>query len=336
MKLPSPTVLDPQSVPALRWGVIGPGDIASVFVSSVHEHTAQRCVAVASRTPGKAQKFATDHGVDHVEPDYEALVQRRDVDIIYISSQVADHKEHSLLAIAAGKHVLVEKPIALNAQDAREILDAGMEHGVFVTEAMWTRYLPHSTIIRSLLAEGSLGAPELLLGQFCSDLRWLDRLWFPGGGGVAFDLGIYPVAMAQQFLGNPMAVRASGQNHPGGANEEVQVNLDYESGARASIVISGIASSLHTATCSFESGLVSLDAPFFVPTGISLLGKEIYSEGEHWKDSTKVRGHEGLSYQATWLASFVGEGLLESPVHTHDDIISIIAVLEEVVNQVEG
>jgi predicted dehydrogenase len=184
--------------------------------------------------------------------------------------------------------------------------------------------------------EGSLGAPELFTAEFCSDLRWLDRLWVVNGGGAAFDLGIYPVAMAQQFLGNPTSIKATGQTHASGANEEVQVNLGYSSGARASILISGIASTLHHAACSFDKGVVALDAPFFVPSGISLMGKDIYDEAEHWKDDTEVQRHHGLSYQATWLAHFVSEGLLESPVHTHADVVANIRVLEEVVTQVEG
>jgi predicted dehydrogenase len=335
MKLPAPTILEPTSVTALRWGIIGPGDIAAVFVSSVHEHTAQRCVAVASRTPGKAETFATQHGIENVTPDYQALVDRPDVDVVYIASHPGDHKEHALLAIAAGKHVLVEKPITLKADDAREVLSAGKARGVLVMEAMWTRYLPQSTIIRSLLEEGSLGSPELFVGQFCLDLKGLDRLWAPGGGGVTYDLGIYPVAMAQQFLGNPIGVQASGRNHPGGANEEAQVHLEYANGARATIVISGIASSLQNVTCSFANGLVVVDAPFFVPSGVSLLGKEIYDDGDHWVDTTKVKGHQGLSYQATWLAHYASQGLLESPVHTHEDTIAIIDVLEKIVKQIE-
>jgi predicted dehydrogenase len=328
------TIIDPASVPALRWGVLSPGGIAETFVSSVHAHTAQRIVAVSSRTPGKAEDFATRHGIPSVEPRFEDLVARDDVDVVYIASYPGDHKEHALLAIAAGKHVLVEKPLTLCAADAREVLSAGKARGVLVMEAMWTRYLPQSTIIRSMLQEGALGAPQLFLAQFCSDNSAVERLWAPGGGGATFDMGIYTVAMAQQFLGNPLTVSASGRVHPGGADEEALVHLTYASGARANLMISGVAAGRHTASCSFENTLIAIDPPFLVPSGLWTMSKDFYPTSAHWQDSTGITGHDGLSYQATWLAHFVSQGLLESPVHTHEDTIAILDVCEEIVRQV--
>ena len=332
--LPAPTILDPTSVPSLRWGVLSAGAIAEIFVSSVHTHTAQRIVAVASRTPGKGEDFAARHGIAAVETSFSALVSRDDVDAVYIASYPSDHKEHALLAIAAGKHVLVEKPITLNAADAAEILQAGRDKGVLVMEAMWTRYLPQSTIIRSLLESHSFGEPQLFLSQFCQDNRAIDRIWAPGGGGATFDMGVYSVAMAQQFLGNPVAIHASGRVHPEGADEEVQVLLTYAGDVRARLIVSAIATAPQVASCSYENAVVTLDAPFLVPSGVSLLDKGFYPEGEHWVDNTGIKGHEGLSYQATWFAHFVSQGLVESPVHTHEDTIAIVAVCEEIVRQV--
>ena len=336
MKIPQPVIIDPQSVPILRWGVIGPGDIAGTFVSSVMAHTAQKIAAVASRTPGKAEEFATIHGIESGSASYQELVDRDDLDAIYIATYPGDHKKHALLAIAAGKHVLVEKPLTLSASDAREVLAAGKAQGVLVMEAMWTRYLPQSTIIHALQAEGSLGQPELFSAQFCTDNRAVDRLWAPGGGGVAFDMGIYTVAMAQQFLGNPSAIHATGSAHPGGADQEAFVTMTYDSGARASLLMSGIATLAQLASCSFEHAQLSLDAPFLVPSGLQLQTKDFYPTGEHWLDTTGVVGHEGLSYQATWFAHYVSQGLVESPVHTHADVIAVLEALEEIVKQVTG
>ena len=336
MKIPAPTILDPSSVPALRWGVMGPGEIASTFVSSVLANTAQKMLAVASRTPGKAEAFAAAHGIGSVSSSYQELVERDDLDAIYIASYPSDHAEHALLAIAAGKHVLIEKPLALSSADAQRVLSAARSAGVLAMEAMWTRYLPQSTIIRALHETGELGAPELFVAQFCTDNRAIDRLWAPGGGGIAFDMGIYAVAMAHQFLGNPSKVSATGSVHPGGADQESFVTMDYESGARASLVMSGIASLPQSASCSFEAAQVVLDAPFLVPSGIHVTSKDFYPTGEHWVDSTGIVGHEGLCYQATWFAHYVEQGLLESPVHTHQDVVDILRVLETVVDQVTG
>ena len=112
--------------------------------------------------------------------------------------------------------------------------------------------------------------------------------------------------------------------------------MEYESGARASLVMSGIASLPQSASCSFEAAQVVLDAPFLVPSGIHVTSKDFYPTGEHWVDSTGIVGHEGLCYQATWFAHYVEQGLLESPVHTHQDVVDILRVLETVVDQVTG
>lgn len=164
MRIPAPTILDPNSVPTLRWGVMGPGEIASTFVSSVVANTAQKVAAVASRTPGKAEAFAAAHGIGSVSSSYQELVERDDLDAIYIASYPSDHAEHALLAIAAGKHVLIEKPLALSSADAQRVLSAARSAGVLAMEAMWTRYLPQSTIIRALHGAGDLGASA----KFCS------------------------------------------------------------------------------------------------------------------------------------------------------------------------
>jgi predicted dehydrogenase len=334
MTLPAPIIIDPHSVTSLRWGVIGPGDIADTWVGSVQKHTAQRVHAVASRTPGKAEAFAAKFGIAHVEASYGALVAREDIDAIYISSYPIDHFDHAMLAITAHKHVLIEKPITLQADQAKELLAAAKAEGVFSMEAMWTRYLPQSSILQQLLAEGSLGEPELFLAQFCTDNSGFERLWTHGGGGILRDMGVYPFAMAQQFLGNPTAVHAQGRVRADGREEEITVAMEYASGARAHLVVSGIASLPQVAGCSMEKAQVHLNAPFFVPSGITVASKDFYPTEETWLDTTPVQGHEALSYQATAFAHFVDQGLSESPVHTHADTVATIAVMEDVMKQI--
>ncbi len=330
MQLPAPAIVDPHAVPVLRWGVIGPGAIAETWVGAVQKHTGQHVAAVASRTPGRASDFATKFSLDHVCDDYDQLVERDDIDAIYIASYPSDHFDHAMLALRAGKHVLVEKPLTLQSNQAAELLECARSQGLLAMEAMWTRYLPQSTILRAVLESDELGQPELFSAQFCTDNRGVERLWTPGGGGILFDMGIYTVAMAQQILGNPATVSSSGIVRPDGIEEEVSVALTYDSGARAHLLVSGIASLPQVASCSFEKGQLSLAAPFFVPSAISVMSKDFYPEGNTWTDSTGVSGHEGLAYQATWFADYVGQGLVESPVHTHEDTVATLRVMEEI------
>ncbi len=333
MLIPSPEIIDPQSVPSLRWGIIGPGGIAEVFVSSSQKHTNQVFRAVASRTPGRAQEFANKYGIERVYENYQQLVQDPELDAIYIASWQAEHHEHAMLALHAGKHVLVEKPITVLPEHAQEIFDLAKEKGLLAMEAMWTRYLPQSTIIRKLLALGELGVPELFVGSFCADNRAIQRLWTKGGGGIVYDMGIYPIAMAQQFMGNPVKITAVGSVDENLMDKESFALLEYENGSRAHLTTSGIATLPVTASCSFENGVLALDDPFFVPSGLSLRDKELYFTEQVWKDQTKVRGHDGLSYQATWFAKYVSEGRTESEVHGANDTVANIRVAQEITKQ---
>jgi predicted dehydrogenase len=146
-------------------------------------------------------------------------------------------------------------------------------------------------------------------------------------------MGIYPIAIAQQLFGDPITIEASGQITDLLIDSEAVVNLGYESGARATLIMSMQASLPQTVSASFEQGVLNIHEPFLAPSGITLTDKDFYARGETWLDESEVRGHEGLSYQATAFASFVAAGMLESPVHTHAQVVANIAVAEEIVRQ---
>ena len=333
MPLPKPIIIDPQSSPSLRWGIIGPGGIAEVFVGSSQKHTNQIFGAVASRTKGRAQEFASKFGIPTVHATYEELVADRNLDAVYIASWQVEHFQHAMLALNAGKHVLVEKPITVLPEHAEQIFALAKEKGLLAMEAMWTRYLPQSTIIRQLLAAGDLGTPELFSASFCADNRAISRLWQKGGGGIVYDMGIYNIAMAQQFMGNPVKITAVGSIDENLMDKESFALLEYANGSRAHLTTSGIATLPTTASCSFERATLVIDEPFFVPSGLSLRDKELYFKEEIWKDESSVRGHEGLSYQATWFANYVAEGRVESEIHTAHDTIENIRVAQEITRQ---
>jgi len=334
MHIPAPEIVDPQSVPSLRWGVIGPGEIADLFVSACMNNTNQKFTAVASRTADKADQFAAKFGIETVHGSYEELVSSDDLDAVYISSWQKDHFEHAMMALNAGKHVLVEKPITYLPEEAEQIFSLARQKNLLAMEAMWTRYLPQSTIIRKMLSEGELGNPELFSASFCVDNRHIPRLWKKGGGGIIYDMGIYTIAMAQQFMGNPVNIIATGKVNQDELDEETHSVFQYENGARAQISSSGIATLPTTASCSFENGVVLVDEPFFVPSGITLRDKSLYFKQQSWRDESSIQGHAGLCYQAMWFAKYVDEGRNESPVHTARDTIANIETAFEISEQV--
>lgn len=334
MALPAPRILDPQSVPALRWGIIGPGSIADTFVAAIHRHTEQRAVATASRTPGQADAFAKTHGLERVHESYEALVTDPDVDVIYVATHISDHLTYARMAVDAGKHVLLEKPLCYTAAEAEEFFSHAKSAGVLVMEAMWTRYLPVSDVYRQLVEAGEIGTPEFFQANFANDNRHIERLWTPGSGGIVHDMGIYPIAFAQFIMGNPSTIHATGRVTAEGMDAESYVTLEYDNGSRSLLYISGTATVPCTATVSTSEKMVTFDHPFFVPTGLSVSSKDLYFSGEHWADTTPVQGHDGLSYQANYVAQYVSEGRTDSPLHSHADTIDNIRVAETICNQI--
>ena len=154
--LPAAARIPTRRRPALRWGVLAPGGIAADFTDALHRHTRQRVVAAGSRSAERAAAFAAAHGVERVvRLATSSSSPIPEVDVVYVASPHSEHLEHALLAIAAGKHVLIEKPMAVTADaGARRIVAAARAAGVFAMEAMWTRYLPQTDIVRQLLDDG--------------------------------------------------------------------------------------------------------------------------------------------------------------------------------------
>lgn len=332
ISLPKPNVIDPASVPSFRWGVMGAAGIAEAFVTGVQKHTGQQIVAVASRTPGKAENFAAKFGIEF-HANYEELLAREDIDVVYIPTLPTQHRDHALQAIAAGKHVLIEKPITLDVAEAQEIFAAAKAAGVLAMEAMWTRYLPQYDIIRQVIADGTLGEIDMVNVSMCQANLEIPRLWKKGHGDPFFDMGIYPVSFVQSFLGDPSSITAQGILHPNGIEEEVSVQLNYESGARAYILVSARASIAAIGQVAGTKAKLTLGPDFFIPSTLTVSALDVYAEPEVWVDPNKI-GHEGLSYQATAMAKFIGEGLLESPFESHADSIANLEVCAEVIRLV--
>ena len=332
--IPAPEMIDPSSVPSLRWGILGAGDIAEVFAETVAANTNQQVIAVASKTLGKGEAFASRFGIARSYASYEELVQDPDIDAVYIATLPNTHKADALLAIAATKHVLIEKPSALLAADAELIYAEARKTKVFAMEAMWSRYLPQASIIRQLVSSGDIGEIELLQADFGQDNRTIERLWIPGESSIMQDMGIYPISFAQMLLGDPIKITATGTLHNSESESFASAVLEFASGARAVINVSGKAHMPTEASISGTLGVVLVDGPFFIPSALELRPALYNSHGPKWKDESSIQGHAGLCYQVTAFASYVSEGLLESPLQSHKDTVSVIKIGEEIRRQV--
>jgi len=318
--------------PSLRWGMLGTGWVAGYFSGSMREHSAQRMTAVASRTLARAEEFAAQGGIDKAYGSYESLIDDPDIDVVYIALEQSEHLPWGLRAIAAGKHVLIEKPLATTASDAQTLVDAARAAGVMMMEAMWSRYHPHTLAIRELIAEGVIGDVRSVTadhGQaIAADPN--HRLLRPGtGGGALLDLGIYPVQLDSMVLGAPSSITAIGALTESGVDAYSTLVLGH-AGAEQSTLMTSIVT--HTPTVAAISGTlarVEMTGPFHIPNGFRVATPDLFAPTLTWEDTTGVGILGGFSWEATAFATFVGEGRLESPLHAHEETVSILATIDE-------
>jgi predicted dehydrogenase len=329
--LPRPRSVDPRDAPVLKWGVIAPGEIAGDFVAALHAHTDQAVVAVGSRSADRAAAFATAHGIDRAYGDYEALVADPEVDVVYVAAPHSEHTRLALLAIAAGKHVLVEKPLATTAPEAQRIVDAARRAGVFAMEAMWTRYLPQSDIVRRLLEGGDLGDVRFVAADFAGGpvQDRAGRILDPAlGGGALLDLGVYVVSWASFVFGPPEGLTVRGTLGPTGVDLQASLILDHPGGAQALLFAGLTAPTPWTATVAGSTARVEVAPPFWAASGLRVVG----ADGTllaHWQDPYGRPGRMGLCYQAAAAARYIAEGRTESPLHPNDEAVAVLAVLDE-------
>jgi len=330
--LPTPELFLPESgEPALRWGIVGPGWIAGEFTTALHAHSAQRVVAVGSRSQERAEAFAAAHGIEHAVGSVEALVAHPLVDVVYIAAPQSEHEALGLQAIAAGKHVLIEKPIATSAAEARNLVEAGRAAGVLVMEAMWSRFLPQASVLRQLLAGGALGEVRSVVADHGQAIPTdpSHRLNRPDlAGGALLDLGVYPMQFVFQALGAPQSIQTIGALTGTGVDAYATVVMQHGGLGQSVVTTSMVARSHTTASIAGTEASILFGAPFYNPSSFRLTSAEHFGPVVDWSDPTPLRGFAALSWQATAFARYVGEGRVESPVHTHEETVGIIGALE--------
>ncbi|WP_413451490.1 Gfo/Idh/MocA family oxidoreductase [Georgenia phoenicis] len=320
---------DPLDAPPLRWGILGAGGIARTFARQVPAHSSGRVVAVGSRDGAKAGAFAQEHGITRSHAGYDALVADEDVDAVYVATPHSEHRDHALLAIEAGKHVLVEKAFTRSAAEAREVFAAAEARGVFVMEAMWTRFLPHVVAIRELVRSGSIGDVVALHADHGQRLDHdpAGRLLNPElAGGALLDLGVYPVSFAHDLLGTPDSVVAAGSLTETGVDGQETVLLQY--GAKAQAVCSSTlwAATPCRAAISGTEGTITIDGPFYGATSFTV------SRGDE-QMTVRPRHEGGFQYEAAEVARCVAEGRRQSATMSWEDTLAVMGTMDEVRRQ---
>jgi predicted dehydrogenase len=315
----------------LRWGILGTGGIAQTFVSDLQLTDSGMVTAVGSRSQGSADRFADAFHIVARHPSYESLVADPNVDVVYVATPHPMHRDNAILALRAGKPVLVEKPFAMNAAQAREIVATARETGLFAMEAMWTRFLPHVAVVRDWLARGVLGDLVTLTadhGQwFAQDADF--RLFAPElGGGALLDLGVYPVSFASMVLGTPNRIVSISAPAFTGVDAQTSMLFGYEGGAQAVLTCTLRAKTSTRASIVGTDARIELDGDFYAPATVTLIPRQ--------GDGTRVVSAEegrGLRHEADEVARRLALGDLESSLMPLDETISIMETLDTVLAQ---
>jgi predicted dehydrogenase len=323
----------------LRWGIIGTGGIARTFATELAVSPDAALAAVGSRTARAAAAFAADFPGTRAHASWSDLVADDAVDAVYVATPHPWHAEAALLAIRAGRHVLVEKPFTLDAQQAREVVAAARASGVFCLEAMWTRFLPHSLRIRRLVADGAIGEPVTLSadhGQWFAPDR-THRLYAPElGGGALLDLGVYPVSWASMVLGRPSSVTAASEPTSTGVDAQTSVVLRYPGGAQAVLTCTLGAVTPCRSFIAGTEGVIDVEPRFYQPTSFTLRRRDGLVERFETPPDVLAGPGKGLRFEAAEVALRVRRGETESPHLPLDETVAVMDVLDEVRRRTAG
>ncbi len=309
----------------VRWGILGAGGIASSLAADISRTDGHVVAAVAARDADRAAEFARRYDAPRSFGSYDELYADDEVDVVYVATTHPFHREQALAAIEAGKPVLVEKPLTLDAGGAREVFAAAAKVGVFAMEAMWMRTNPLVRQALDLVAAGELGAVRAVQADFAFALdydpghRLLDR---DNGGGALLDLGIYPATFAWLFLGAPDRVQVSGDLAPTGVDRTVAMQWSRDDGAIAQLFSSSAVTTSCRATVSGTRGWLSLEPTFFVPTTML-----VSIDGEVRRVETEPAGYVP---QIEEVGRCLRAGLLESPLVPQGETVAILELMDGV------
>lgn len=220
----------------VRWGIVSTGSIAATVTSDLQAMNDGVAVAVASRNVDRARDFAARHGIERAYGSYAELLADVDVDVVYVATPHRQHHAITRAALLAGKPALVEKAFTVTVAGAEDLLELARHEGLFLMEAMWTRFIPLVDHLRGIVADGAIGDVRAVRADLGSrnELDAAHRFWDLGqGGGALLDMGVYPVAFAQMLLGEPTRVQVSGTVATTGVDAEIALLTEHVGGAHA-------------------------------------------------------------------------------------------------------
>jgi predicted dehydrogenase len=325
--LPASRIKPASEAPVIRWGILGSGWIAERFIESVRAHTKQDIAAVGSRSKERAEEFASRVGLKQAYGDYNELVAADDLDVIYVATPHNLHHEGVMLALNAGKHVLVEKPIALNRAQTAEMVELARRKKLFFSEALWTFFLPKFDVLWQLLETKAIGEIKSVFTDYGEYFTRDHRIFDPKlAGGPLLDLGTYQVAFLAEIFGVPERVVGLGQQDPSGVNGQLSAILADADGNQGVFSTTLYGFTPTNAVMVGTEGTIQFDSPFHLP-GSFVVTSADGSQSLRYEEPSG-RHFEGLYYEAAEVARRITAGELETPHRTLDASLDTMATLD--------
>jgi predicted dehydrogenase len=329
----------------IRWGILSTGFIANLFAEGLTALDDATLIAVGSRGQASASAFGDKWNVPHRHASYEALAKDPDVEVIYVAPPHPFHYENTLMCLNAGKHVLVEKPFAMNARQAQEMIDLARKKGLFLMEAMWTRHLPAMVQLRKWIADGEIGDVELVRAHFSfmADFNPQSRLFAPElGGGALLDAGIYPISFAHMILGTPKTVSSTASLGKTGTDDRSSYLFGYD-GGKTALLSSGVRLAVPVEAHVFGTkGYIKVHEPWLNPRVVTLAklsapGSDsmLIYDGILFDNQTvhpPTRGN-GYNYEAVEVGQCIRAGKHESAILPLAETLAIMETLDKIRSQ---
>jgi predicted dehydrogenase len=311
----------------LRWGILGAGAIAATVGRDIAATPGNVLQAVGARDAGRAAAFATEQGVARSYGSYAELLADPDVDVVYIATTHGQHRDHALMALRAGKPLLVEKAFTLNAAQAREVVAEARARRLFCMEAMWTRLNPLIRQAVDIARSGRIGDVVAVRGDLSRHFPYdpAHRLFdLAAGGGALLDLGIYPVTVAWLFLGRPDTIQAVASYSPTGSDLTTAMQWRYADGRLAQLYCSAAGNSPFAALINGTDGWIRVEPRIHRPERLVVSD----SSGEEIVEGEPAPG-SGYGYEVLEVQRCLQAGELESPLVPLDETVAILEVLDE-------
>ncbi len=307
-------------------GIIGAGWIADKMAEALAPLQEYCVYAIASRSLEKAVAFAEKWNIPKAYGSYEEMVDDMEIDLVYIATPHSHHYPHTMLALEHGKPVLVEKAFTANAAEAKTLLETARCKGLFITEAIWTRYMPLSHKVKELMESGIIGEPRLLTATLCYMMEFKERILRPDlCGGALLDLGVYALNFARMYFGTDI-VRTVSNCQLGATGMDMQecISLCFADGKMANLQAGTLCLNDRQGIINGTEGYIRVDninCPHVV---------EVYRNYElvarYEKPEDMVNGYE---YQVYECRRCIEAGELESPMMPHAETLSIMKQMDE-------